>query len=437
MARSLHSDTAPGLSPPNSKLNVIPFLPPTLSSPLTCPFCGLLCDDLTGTATGVAGGCARAETLFQVPATARPRVAGRPVDWPEARAAALALLAAARRPLLGGLACDVAGQRAALDLAERLNGVLDPMQGAALRRNLLAFQDGGWFTTTLSEVRNRADVFLFMGSGAEAFPRLLERLLAPASQFGPLTRRVIHLGPEAGNSLVADLHLPCPEEALGEVCAALCARLAGRPPARPVAGLAMEDLDALLDALSGARYGVLAWNAGALDFPQADLTVAAILDLVRALNRKSRWAGLPLGGNDGSASATQAMTWRTGYPLGVAFTAGGPHFDPFRHEQSRLLASGEADALVWISCFDPQAGPPPAPCPTLVLGRADLELAREPAVFLPVAVPGVQRSGMLHRMDGVVALPLAAPHPGELPGADQVLADLLADLLTGRESRSC
>lgn len=67
------------------------------------------------------------------------------------------------------------------------------------------------------------------------------------------------------------------------------------------------------------------------------------------------------------------------------------------------------DALLWISAFDPARVPPAAQCPTIVLGRADMVFARPPAVFIPVAVPGVQQVGFLHRMDAVVALPLSAP----------------------------
>lgn len=58
----------------------------------------------------------------------------------------------------------------------------------------------------------------------------------------------------------------------------------------------------------------------------------------------------------------------------------------------------------------------------MVLGRADMRFARAPDVFIPVAVPGVQHAGFLHRMDAVVALPLTAPASSSLPSVAQVLA---------------
>lgn len=437
---------------------------------ITCPFCGLLCDDLriavaNGRARIEAGGCPRSERLFDAPSDGQARVGGQVVDADAACRAAARILAAARRPLIGGLACDVTGQRAAIALAEQVGGVLDHMNGRAQFRNILAFQDGGWMTTTLSEVRNRADLVLLAGTDAAAFPRFFERLLAGESQFGEPRRRLIALlpalpspplsakaelavppaqekrpsrppwGPSrcwdgpANNLSGVDLAIPCPRERLGELFAALRARLAGkRLDAADVAGVPIAQLDELLDALRAARYGVLVWNAAELDFPQADLTVQAMVDLVKDLNRDTRWSGLPLGGNDGDTCAAQVCTWQTGYPLRTAYTAGGPHYDPLRYGTDSLLASGEVDALVWISAFDPERKPPACAQPAIVLGRADMAFATPPDVFIPVAVPGVQQIGFLHRMDGVVALPLAAPVASGLPGVAQVLAMIRKEL---------
>lgn len=404
---------------------------------ITCPFCGLLCDDIRvaiadGRVNFEVGGCARAEHLFQAPATGHSLVGGQPVNLDEACRAAARLLAGARRPLIGGLACDVSGQRAAIALAERVGGVLDHMNSRAQFRNTLAFQDGGWMTTTLSEVRNRADLVVLAGTDASRFPRFFDRLLAGESQFGEPRRRVIALlspglPSQAGQG--AELAIPCEPERLGEVFAVLRARLAGqRIDAAEVAGLPLAQLDELLEAMRAASYGVLVWNAAELDFPQADLTVQSMVDLVKDLNRTARWSGLPLAGSDGDTCAAQVCTWQTGYPLRTAFNAAGPRYDPIRHATDSLLAGGEADALVWIAAFDPARAPPETACPSIVLGRADMVFAHAPDVFIPVAVPGVHQTGFLHRMDGVVALPLAAPLVSGLPGVAQVLAMIQKEL---------
>lgn len=409
---------------------------PVSDSFVSCPFCGLLCDDLQvavvdGRAQLASAGCARAARLFDVPDRGQALVAGKPVDLQTALRAAAAILKRSRRPLLGGLACDVTGHRAALALAEKLGGVVDHMNGVAQFRNWQAFQDGGWMTTTLSEVRNRADLIVLAGADVSRFPRFFERCLPlqsqQPSQFGDLHRRFIVLGDvpsmTSGRLADAEFAIPMPNRRLGDFFLALRARLAGRRlDHAAVEGFSPAQIDDLLATLRAARYGVVVWNADELDFPNADLTIQAMVDLVKDLNQDTRWSGLPLGGNDGGASAAQVCTWQTGYPLRVGYEPGGPRYEPKMFATAALMAADEVDALLWISAFDPVRTPPKANCPSIVLGRADMVFEQPPEVFIPVAVPGVQHGGFLHRMDAVVALQLHAPAPAELISVAQALA---------------
>ncbi len=50
------------------------------------------------------------------------------------------------------------------------------------------------------------------------------------------------------------------------------------------------------ERLRAARYAVFCWSAAELDFPHAELTVQAVAELVRDLNRTTRAAALPLAG---------------------------------------------------------------------------------------------------------------------------------------------
>jgi Formylmethanofuran dehydrogenase subunit B len=80
-----------------------------------------------------------------------------PCDRDEAIAQAARILRQSRLPVFGGLATDVEGQRGALALADRLGGVVDHRGSRGLFSDLTALRDIGTMTTTLSEVRNRAD----------------------------------------------------------------------------------------------------------------------------------------------------------------------------------------------------------------------------------------------------------------------------------------
>jgi formylmethanofuran dehydrogenase subunit B len=64
----------------------------------------------------------------------------------------------------------------------------------------------------------------------------------------------------------------------------------------------------------------------------------------------------------------------------------------------------------------------------IVLGRADIELAREPDVFLPVATPGIDAPGHLVRSDKVVTLRLPQLRQSALPSVARTIDALLARL---------
>lgn len=403
----------------------------------SCPFCGLLCDDLNVVSetdgVRVSHGCSRAERLFDAPSYGHPMIKGKIVGLGEAYRAAAALLVKSRRPLIGGLACDVLGHRAALGLAETVGAVVDHMNGRSQFRNVLAFQDGGWMSTSLSEIRNRADLIVFAGTHAAAYPRFFERALSAKSQFGKLQRKVVILGAEGplppapgGMEIV---RIPAEKTRLDELFAVMRIRASGNKlDAGGTAGLSVEQIDSLLDMCRRASYGVLAWNAAELDFPEADLAIRAMADFVRELNRTTRWSVFPLGGNDGDVSAAQVCTWQTGYPLRIAYDGDGPRYEPLLFGTDRLLERQEVDALLWVSALDPERVPPDTACPRIVLGRPDMRFEHSPEVFIPVAVPGVHHDGVMHRMDGVVAFWLQGRVKSELPAVAEALSAIQKEM---------
>ncbi len=394
---------------------------------VTCPFCGLLCDDLTvqGKANELQvsqNGCAKAKTGFSrgVPA-AFPRIDGKPSDLEDAVQRAVSLLRKARQPLYSGLATDVAGMRAVIALAERTGGVVDHMHGGAMRRNIQTLQELGLITTTLSEIRNRADLLVLLGTDAADYPRFFERTFGAESLNGARPRELIFIGgkspakPAALAATVKAQAIACDVHALGEVVLALRSVLRGqRLSCKEIAGIKKATLQALCERMREARYGVLVWDAARLDFPHSELVVQMLAELLRELNQFTRFAGFPLGGNEGATGATNVCAWLTGYPLRVGFSKGYPVYEPERFATRQMLASGDTEALVWIAAITP-IPPPKSTVPTIVLGQPNLDLDPQPAVFFPVATPGLDHRGHLFRCDSVVSLPLqqlrASPFP--------------------------
>ena len=403
-----------------------------------CPFCGLLCDDLRITvveraATVLANGCTKSRRLFSATsdADAAPLMNGKPVAIEVAASKAAAILHEARQPVLISAGTDVAGMRALLELAERTGGVVDHGAGDAMMRNLLVLQDSGWISTTLTEVRNRADLLIVAGTDISSrFPRFFERLFGEFdSLFTTGGRETFFLG-----AMPRDLPAPLKARAmsvavepvrLGEVFGALRSLLAGRTlSAKAVAGIATEELAALLARMQKARYGVLTWAAADLAFPHAELAIQSMCELVTALNASGRFAVLPLGGTDGDLTAAQVTTWQTGFPLRVSFAGGGPVYDPWQHSAQRMLERNEADAVVFVSTLDAANLPPESEAPAIVLGRHGMRTSGS-AVFIPVATPGLHHAGHLFRADNVVALGVRKLAESTLPSAAQALRMIL------------
>ncbi|MFM8333250.1 MAG: formylmethanofuran dehydrogenase subunit B [Candidatus Methylumidiphilus sp.] len=407
------------------------------------PFCGISSDDLTVEVKGPAvkvlrNGDAVTVAGFEQPTgDTRPRINGQPASLEEAIAAAAGYLQDARLPLFSGFGTDVNDTRAALALADRCGAVLDQARAEGGLRNLLVLSDTGWMSTTLAEVKNRVEVLLVFGSDIEAdFPRFYERFIwNPETLFGldTATREIIYIGraPSGDASTAPDGRkaqvLPCPVESYPEVAAALNALARGANlKATTVGGISVADLQTVVDKLKAAKYSVLTWAAGHLNYAHAELTVQQLCQAVVAFNQSgaTRSAVLPLGGQDGDRTASQVFAWQTGYPTRVSYARGYPEFDPYHFSTARLLNNGEADVLVWIATLNARQTPPASSIPTIVIGRAGMAFEQEPAIYIPVGAPGIDHAGHMYRCDNVVSLPLRKLRDLRLPSGAYVLAEI-------------
>jgi formylmethanofuran dehydrogenase subunit B len=398
---------------------------------IACPFCGLVCDDLVLAATGVdTRGCAKAAAGFaRRPVATEHRVAGRAVALDAAAAAAAKLLAAARLPLITGLAADVAGLRALIGLADRLGAVIDRWQSAAQLANLALLQREGALAATFGEIANRADAVVLIGSDPAALqPRFFARLLAaPRPLFRAAPPYVAYLGPAAAapRDAAVSERVMIERDRLLDGLGVLAALASGRRPARSE-DLPIAALSGIAERLQTARYGALVWDIAAFAAPLRDAAASILLHLLRRLSRKTRAVGLPLGGEDDAQGASQTMLWQAGWPGRLSFAAGAPRHDPWLCDSERLLAAGEADALLWVAALS-AAAPPPTRVPTVALIAADAP-AVAAEVEIRVGIPGLDHGGSVIRADTVVALPLAATRPSSLPSVATAAAAIAAQL---------
>lgn len=377
---------------------------------VACPFCALVCDDLSlpvhnGSADLVRLSCPKARNAYALALAAppaRPTVDGRDADWDEAIERAREMLASAELPLIHGLLGDLADSRAAWALAAHFGGVVDHGDGAATARALRLYQADGWVVTSLGEVQNRADLLIWVGTLLDdEMPRLRRRLLSPRARLH-LDRppELVDLGAEALATLDA-----------------LRTLAHGRRSDEPGAA-------ALFERLRHSRYPVFV--IGGLSPHDADLTLRAAADLVRHLNETQRAALLVLNSGLGAHTAQASGAWHNGFGIRTSMARGYPEQDLHRFDGQRLLDEDEADLLVWISSLSAQP-PPPTRQPQIVLGHPATRFdGRPPAVFLPVGVPGVHRAGLVHRTDGLCLLPLRQLVESPLPATDELCRRLAA-----------
>ncbi|HBH42228.1 MAG TPA: formylmethanofuran dehydrogenase, partial [Rhizobiales bacterium] len=108
---------------------------------VACPFCGMICDDLTVERTDkglkvLKNACGKSVAGFErkLPPSS-PQVGGKDVELAKAIKEAAKLIGKAELPLYGGLATDVEGMRAVMALAERSGGIVDHALSEAQYRN--------------------------------------------------------------------------------------------------------------------------------------------------------------------------------------------------------------------------------------------------------------------------------------------------------------
>ena len=420
---------------------------------VTCPHCGLLCDDLSVKVTGLTvqltdstHPCTKAFTdaSIQTNSLPTPLILGKPVSQEQALDKAITLLRASKLPLVSGLIADVQACREAVALTEKLSGVIDHANGSIIRKGTAVMQRIGEVRTTLSEVRNRADCILIFGSGLLArFPRLKDRILTPEKTLGSENtnhKKIFILDVSRDGTTrcktennTSHIYLNYP---LLESLVYRFQEVVTRPKEYFVEHNSESDPDhdkdtkqlfSILDTILKSQYTTIVWSVGDFNQESAEHTVQALTESVKILMKKVRCVALPLGGSKGEITANQVATWQTGVPLPVSFTQETPIHNPVLYDGMTMLQNQEADCLLWVATYNSDDVPPKHDIPTIVLGHPNMK-CKLADVYLPVGVPGIDHRGLACRTDNVATLPLHKIRDSTLPAASDLLNKLI-DLL--------
>lgn len=414
---------------------------------ITCPHCGLLCDDISVQTDNLSVQvihpkhtfCSSAFDDASLTEDSLPsaKVDGNNVSLDQALDKTREILRNSSLPLISGLITDVQACRNAMALTEKLGGVIDHANGSAMRHGSAVMQRNGEVRTTLAEVRNRADcVVIFGNSIFDKFPRLASRILSPKKSLGSEQTKakkifVLELAKDEQSKPTIDAdnitRLALDFPLLESLVYRLQEVVTNPNDCFTDCDGSTEKLLALKQTILDSQYTTFIWTGGEFNQESAEQTVQAIYESIKILMQQVRVVGLPLGGSKAEVTANQVATWQTGVPLPVSYTSGVPIHNPVLFGGKSMLKNKEADCLLWISTYRSSDTPPETDAPTIVIGHPKMDCPQA-NVYIPTGVPGIDHKGLACRTDNVATLPLRSVRTSNLLSADAILRKIIQSI---------
>ena len=444
---------------------------------VTCPICGCLCDDIEVTVVNnevvkVKNGCAVCEAKYlgykSEHRIRQPliRKDGEfvPVPMKEAIHKAAEILANANYPILyGWSSTNCEAQRVGVELAEEVGGVLDNTAVVCHGPSLMGTQEVGIPTSTLGQIRHRADLIIYWGCDPwSAHPRHLERYtsftkgrfedsewksylnkvkaaagrkkvlsatrVAPRQQRATVAEEVVFNKPpetlqKEGRKLividvrksmtaeVADYFIKVEPNKDYELMQAIRALVKEQElDVDQVAGVPVEYIKEVVDALVNCNFGIIFFGMGLTQSAGKFRNIEVAISLTRDLNLRTKFLIMPMRGHFNVSGANIVFAWQSGYAFGVDFSLGYPRYNPGETTSMDILLRGESDAALVIAS-DPGATFPKRAIqslvkhPLIVIDPHMNPTAMLGDVVFPSAFVGIEVEGTAYRMDNV-PLPL-------------------------------
>ncbi len=402
----------------------------TLFPQTACTRCGCVCDDITlhthdNLIQKAERACVLAEDWFLNQNRIERAIAeidGRAVPLNEAIEKASALLKASKAPLIYGLSRSTTeGQRAAVELAERIGAIIDTTASLEHAQSLMALQQVGESTCTLGEVKNRADLVIYWGSNpVKTHPRHLERYAMPA---GKKRHLVVVDVKETETSKLADTFIRIEPGEDWEAFWKLRLRLADKSSADDP-----PELIELAQRMKSAKFGVVFFGNGLTRMKLGHRTVEALLQLVTDLNRFTRFYARRMRVLGDVAGADSVLTWTTGFPFAVNLQRGFPRYNPQEFGAPDLLGKKQVDLCLMIGSetandFPESARKTLESIPVITLDAPESEPKFPVAVRFTTATYGIHNPGTAYRMDEV-PIPLRSILETEYPSDAEILRKL-------------
>jgi formylmethanofuran dehydrogenase subunit B len=411
-----------------------------------------------------------------------------PVTMDEAVHAAAEILANSNYPILYGWSSTSSeAQRVGVELTEEVGGIMDNTAVVCHGPSILGVQEVGIPTCTLGQIRHRADLIIYWGCDPwSAHPRHLERYTSfaegrfeksawkdymqklkaqagkkkiqslarsgfvkartprpqscslpgvPAS-ISKRGRKLIVIDVRKSMSAeMADFFIQVEPNKDYELMQALRALIKdGELDVDKVAGVPVEYLKQVADALVNCEFGVIFFGMGLTQTAGKFRNIEVAISLVRDLNMRTKFLIMPMRGHFNVTGANVVSAWQSGYPYGVDFSLGYPRYNPGETTCMDVLLREEHDASLVIAAdpganFPKQAVKNMVKHPLIVIDPHMNATAMLGDIVFPAAFVGIEVEGTAYRMDHV-PLPLkkvVEPPKGVLPD-EEILRRILEEV---------
>jgi formylmethanofuran dehydrogenase subunit B len=412
-----------------------------------------------------------------------------PASYEDAIHKSAEILANANYPILyGWSSTDCEAQRAGVALAEEVGGVLDNTAVVCHGPSILSVQEVGIPTATLGQIRHRADLIIYWGCNPwSAHPRHLERYtsftegrfedsewksyinkvkasagrkkLLSLERKGVLKQRYeppvqtvsdnkppATLGKEGRKLIVVDVRKSMTAEMADyfiqvepgkdyEIMQAIRALVKDQElDVDEVAGVPVEYLQELVDAMINCKFGVIFFGMGLTQTAGKFRNIDVAISLIRDLNMRTKFMIMPMRGHFNVTGANTVFTWQSGYPYAVDFSLGYPRYNPGETTVVDILLRKESDAALVIAS-DPASNFPRKAVdhlvknPLIVIDPHMNVTALVGDVVFPSAIVGIEKAGTAYRMDHV-PLPLkkVVEPPKGLLSDEEILQRILDEV---------
>lgn len=412
-----------------------------------------------------------------------------PTTYEDAIKKSAEILAKANYPILyGWSSTDCEAQRVGVELAEEIGGVLDNTAVVCHGPSILSVQEVGIPTCTLGQVRHRADLLIYWGCNPwSAHPRHLERYTAftdgrfegsewksyinkvkaaagkkklrSLERKGVLKHRSEPIAPtvsdnkppeilnKKGRKLIvvdvrksmtaemADYFLQVEPGKDYELIQAIRALVRDEElDVDKVAGVPVEYLQQLVDAMISCEFGVVFFGMGLTQSPGKFRNIDVAISLIRDLNMRTKFVIMPMRGHFNVTGANTVFTWQSGYPYAVDFSLGYPRYNPGETTVVDVLQRGESDAGLVIAS-DPASNFPRKAVehlvkkPLIVIDPHMNATSLIGDIIFPSQIVGIEKQGTAYRMDHV-PLPLkkVVDPPKGLLSDEEILRRILKEV---------